>query len=322
MHYHFSELLSKLSTLGLEQWHYELPSRLGEWEKAARHGNATKWHKLIDKLPKITTQSASLGSTVTLNQPAISEYEQKVFNGLLQQFKPWRKGPYNIFGVDIDTEWRSDFKWDRIAPHISPLANRNVLDVGCGSGYHMWRMLEQQAKCVVGVDPTELFFNQFLILKRYLPNEPVYFIPLGIEDIPVSQAFDTVFSMGVFYHRRDPILFLQQLKDQLVSGGELVLETLIVPGCEQTVLVPADRYAQMSNVWYLPSVKALILWLSKVGFVNIRIVDIDQTSTDEQRKTEWIEGQSLVDFLDPNDPNLTIEGYPAPTRATVIANRK
>jgi tRNA (mo5U34)-methyltransferase len=322
MHYHFSELLSKLSTLGLEQWHYELPSRLGEWEKAARHGNATKWHKLIDKLPKITTQSASLGSTVTLNQPAISEYEQKVFNGLLKQFKPWRKGPYNIFGVDIDTEWRSDFKWDRIAPHISPLANRNVLDVGCGSGYHMWRMLEQQAKCVVGVDPTELFFNQFLILKRYLPNEPVYFIPLGIEDIPVSQAFDTVFSMGVFYHRRDPILFLQQLKDQLVSGGELVLETLIVPGCEQTVLVPADRYAQMSNVWYLPSVKALTLWLSKVGFVNIRIVDIDQTSTDEQRKTEWIEGQSLVDFLDPNDPNLTIEGYPAPTRATVIANRK
>ena len=322
MHYHFSEFLSNLGKLGLEQWHYDLPARLGDWENAARHGNATKWEKLIDKLPKISTHSFSLGQTVTLNQPAITEYEQKVFNGLLQQFKPWRKGPYNIFGVAIDTEWRSDFKWDRIAPHISPLSGRKVLDVGCGSGYHLWRMLEQEAKCVIGVDPTELFFNKFLILKRYLPLEPVYFIPLGIEDLPVSHGFDTVFSMGVFYHRRDPILFLQQLKDQLVSGGELVLETLVVPGCEQTVLVPSDRYAQMSNIWYLPSVKALTLWLKKVGFTNIRVVDVDQTSTNEQRKTEWIEGQSLADFLDPSDPNLTIEGYPAPTRATFIANRK
>lgn len=322
MHYHFSELLTNLSSIGLTQWHYELPRRLGEWEQAARHGNANKWHKLIDKLPKIATQSVSLGQTVSLHQPTISEYEQKVFNGLLQQFKPWRKGPYNIFGVAIDTEWRSDFKWDRIAPHITPLANRKVLDVGCGSGYHLWRMLEQNAQCVVGVDPTELFFNQFLILKRYMPLTPVYYIPLGIEDLPISHGFDTVFSMGVFYHRRDPILFLQQLKDQLVSGGELVLETLVVPGCEQTVLVPTDRYAQMSNVWYLPSVKALTLWLEKVGFINVRVVDIDQTTTAEQRKTEWIEGQSLADFLDPENPSLTIEGYPAPTRATVIANRK
>jgi len=197
-----------------------------------------------------------------------------------------------------------------------------VLDVGCGSGYHMWRMLNEKARFVMGVDPTDLFFYQFLIIKRFLPSYPVYFLPLGVEDLPQSNGFDTVFSMGVFYHRRDPILFLQQLKDQLVSGGELVLETLIVEGDVNTVLVPTDRYAQMGNVWYLPSIDALTLWLNKVGFINVRMVDVSATTVSEQRKTEWIDGQSLSDFLDPDDPSLTIEGYPAPQRATFIANKK
>jgi tRNA (mo5U34)-methyltransferase len=31
--------------------------------------------------------------------------------------------------------------------------------------------------------------------------------------------------MGVLYHRRSPLEHLWQLKDQLVNGGELVLET-------------------------------------------------------------------------------------------------
>ena len=96
---------------------------------------------------------------------------------------------------------------------------------------------------------------------------------------------------------------------------------MIIEGDENTVLVPQERYAQMRNVWFIPSAKALESWLKKVGFSNIRLVNIDQTSLDEQRKTEWIDTQSLSDFLDPNDPNKTVEGYPAPLRAIFIANK-
>ena len=322
MHPHFQALLSALPSNKLTSWAYELPALLQRWEQKNRHGNTQKWQKLIDKLPNIEPETVLFNESVCLENSHINEYEQRVFRGLLQQFKPWRKGPYNIFGVHIDTEWRSDYKWERIAPHISNLKDRKVLDVGCGSGYHMWRMINEEARFVMGVDPTDLFFYQFLIIKRFLPSYPVYFLPLGVEDLPKSNGFDTVFSMGVFYHRRDPILFLQQLKDQLVSGGELVLETLIVEGDVNTVLVPTDRYAQMGNVWYLPSIDALSLWLNKVGFINVRMVDVSATTVSEQRKTEWIDGQSLSDFLDPDDPNLTIEGYPAPQRATFIANKK
>ncbi|MCK5863518.1 MAG: DUF1698 domain-containing protein, partial [Marinobacter adhaerens] len=50
-------------------------------------------------------------------------------------------------------------------------------------------------------------------------------------------------------------------------------------------------------------------------------VDVTPTTTDEQRSTDWMRFNSLQDFLDPNDPSKTVEGYPGPLRATVIAEK-
>jgi tRNA (mo5U34)-methyltransferase len=235
---------------------------------------------------------------------------------------PWRKGPFSLFGIDIDTEWRSDWKWDRVVQHIETLEGRKVLDVGCGSGYHLFRMLGEKAELVVGIDPTELFYYQFSIFKKYLSNSPIHYLPLGIEDMPSQNSFDTVFSMGVLYHRRDPIEFLYQLKNQLRSGGQLVLETIVVDGDIDTVLMPGERYAQMRNVWFLPSNLALKQWLERVGFIDIQLVDESITTSEEQRATEWMTNHSLADFLDPDDASLTVEGYPAPTRSVFIAKKK
>ena len=127
--------------------------------------------------------------------------------------------------------------------------------------------------------------------------------------------------MGVLYHRRSPIDHLLALRDTLRPGGELVLETLVVEGDEHTVLVPGERYAQMPNVYFLPSSLALAQWLTRAGFTNVRIVDEAITTQDEQRRTDWMTYQSLADFLDPNDPSRTIEGYPAPRRAVLVAER-
>ncbi|KLU19347.1 tRNA methyltransferase, partial [Proteus mirabilis] len=223
---------------------------------------------------------------------------------------------------NIDTEWRSDWKWDRVLPHISPLKGRHVLDVGCGSGYHMWRMLGEEAEFVVGIDPTELFLCQFEAVRKLLGDDQrAHLLPLGIEQLPALKAFDTVFSMGVLYHRRSPLDHLWQLKDQLVSEGELVLESLVIEGDEFQCLIPGDRYAQMRNVYFIPSAKMLKVWLEKCGFVDVRIVDQAVTSLDEQRRTEWMPTDSLAEFLDPNDQTKTIEGYPAPLRAILVAKK-
>lgn len=252
----------------------------------------------------------------------LTPHQQQVLRQALEALIPWRKGPFSLFGEYIDTEWRSDWKWQRLAPHISPLQNRRVLDVGCGNGYYAWRMLGAGAKEVIGIDPSPRFVVQFAVFKQYFPQAPVDVLPLTLEALPPKLAcFDTCFSMGVFYHRRSPMDHLRELKDTLRPGGELVLETLVIEGENGQVLVPPGRYASMSNVWFIPSVPSLVAWLQKCGFEGVRCVDINQTSVQEQRSTEWMRFLSLPDFLNPNNPNQTLEGHPAPRRALLIAQK-
>ncbi|NMP32627.1 tRNA 5-methoxyuridine(34)/uridine 5-oxyacetic acid(34) synthase CmoB [Thalassotalea sp. M1531] len=306
----------------LSHWLDTLPAQLTQWQKHHLHGEYAQWQKVLAQLPVTNTNDVDIETCVSVGRSdEIAPGELKRLEHMLKKLKPWRKGPYHVHGLHIDTEWRSDFKWDRLVPHISDLKGRYVLDIGCGSGYHLWRMKGAGADFVVGIDPTQLFVMQFNAIQHFIQNNNVHLLPLGVEQLPELNAFDTVFAMGVLYHRRSPIDFLYQLKSQLVKGGELVLETLIVDGDENTVLVPGERYAKMRNVWFLPSGKAMCAWLERCGFNNVKMVNTDTTAIEEQRKTEWIDTESLSDFLDPNDPTKTIEGYPAPKRAIFIATK-
>ncbi|WP_286272150.1 tRNA 5-methoxyuridine(34)/uridine 5-oxyacetic acid(34) synthase CmoB [Thalassotalea hakodatensis] len=319
---YFASFYQQIAINKLAPWLTSLPQQLARWQKEQLHGEFSHWQKTLEALPNTSPSIIDFSSQVKIGEKSdINEGEYKRAENLLKKLKPWRKGPYHLHGLHIDTEWRSDFKWDRLYPHISNLQDKYVLDIGCGSGYHLWRMKGSGAKFVVGIDPTQLFFMQFQAIQHFAKDTSVNLLPLGVEDLPELAAFDTVFAMGVLYHRRSPIDFLYQLKAQLVKGGELVLETLIVDGDENTVLVPGERYAKMRNVWFLPSAKAMCAWLERCGFSNVRVVNADITTVEEQRKTDWIDTESLQDFLDPNDNSKTIEGYPAPKRAIFIANK-
>ena len=318
----FRPFYQQIATGPLSAWLETLPLQLKQWEKQT-HGDYAKWAKLIDFLPHLEADHIELKSAVRSERICpLSDGQKQRITYLLKQLMPWRKGPYDLHGIYIDCEWRSDFKWQRVLPHLAPLQDRLILDVGCGSGYHMWRMLGEGAQMVVGIDPTELFLCQFEAVRKLLNDDRrANLIPLGIEQMQPLGVFDTVFSMGVLYHRKSPLDHLSQLKNQLRKGGELVLETLVVDGDVNTALVPADRYAKMKNVYFIPSVDCLINWLQKTGFNNVRCVDVALTSLQEQRKTEWLENESLIDFLNPQDHDQTIEGYPAPKRAVILANK-
>ena len=320
-----------LANNGMPGWADLLPAQLHEVFEQRPHGDQERWREAIARMPAPATRTLHLDrGLIQVGEDQDSTPQQRdALRESLQLMHPWRKGPYLLHGVMVDTEWHSDWKWDRLAPHIAPLGGRRVLDVGCGNGYHCWRMLGAGADLVVGIDPTMLFHAQFLALSRLFAAadtqqrvERVMHLPLGIERVPAALAcFDTVFSMGVLYHRRSPIDHLLELRDLLRPGGELVLETLIVEGDERTVLVPQGRYAKMRNVWFIPSVAALELWLRRAGYAEIRTVDVTPTTSQEQRATDWMRFESLSDFLDPADSAITVEGYPAPRRAIVLANR-
>lgn len=312
-------LIVNLRGTPLAAWATSLPELLAA-KLADGHGDLPRWQAALDALPALDAAQRELGECFALAGACTAE-QRAVLEQALKGLMPWRKGPFELFGVHIDTEWHSDWKWARVAPHLD-LHGKRVLDVGCGNGYYQWRMLGAGAAGVVGVDPNWLFFCQFLAMKRYLPELPAWHLPLALEELPEKlEGFDTALSMGVLYHRRSPIDHLLALKDCLVRGGELVLETLVVDGDVNTVLVPEDRYAQMRNVWFLPSVPALALWLRRAGFVDVRCVDVSVTSVEEQRSTAWMTYQSLPDFLDAQDRSKTVEGLPAPTRAVLLARK-
>lgn len=318
----YRPLFRALGDAGADAWAAQLPGLLNSTFAEQTHGDWSRWQQAVDELPILPPPNRDLLDSVRIgNHSDISDALRDSLRNILKKLHPWRKGPYWLYGVHVDSEWRSDWKWERIKDHIAPLQNRLVLDVGCGNGYHCWRMLGAGARMVVGIDPTLLSVMQFQAVRKLYGSAPVYVLPLGIEDVPAEmKVFDTVFSMGVFYHRRSPIDHLLELKGCLRPGGELILETLVIEGDDERVLVPENRYAQMRNVWFLPSSTALMGWMRRCGFKNIRLCNVAKTTLEEQRSTEWMQFNSLKDFLDPQCNDLTVEGLPAPVRAIVLAN--
>jgi len=335
----YEPLFRQLEAEGHAGWVQSLRTACEEAVQSDRHGLLPTWMELLKQIPVPEQPSWDIrdghvvvpgrGSGVFFGQTPTANSKEPgpkktpdPFLQLLQQFRPWRKGPFRIDDVLIDTEWRSDLKWDRIADHVE-WRDRRVLDVGCGNGYFGWRMLDAGAQSVVGLDPFLLFVMQHEIVRRLTGDAPNYVLPLTDECLtPRLKAFDVALSMGVLYHRTSPIDHLQMLRDSLKPGGQLVLETLIVESDEPTVLVPNDRYAKMRNVWFIPSPPMLALWLQRTGFSDIKVTDITPTTSSEQRSTDWMTFESLSDFLDPEDPTLTIEGHPGPVRAVLTAKPK
>lgn len=237
---------------------------------------------------------------------------------LAKELKPWRKGPFTLFDTFIDTEWQSNLKYDIIKDSFN-LEGKSVADIGCNNAYYLFRMLEQNPAKLVGFDPSPITYLQFEFINKFINSEIQYEL-LGVEHLlEYKEKFDVIFCLGVLYHRKDPITMLKYLKQSLNSGGEVILDTIIINGEDEICLTPRDRYAKMRNVFFLPTLSALKNWLFRAGFKEVEHIANKQTDIEEQRKTEWIHGESLETFLDENDPSKTVEGYPAPIRCYVKA---
>ena len=281
------------------------------------HGDLPRWRAALSSLPMVETSASPDRPTPELG---VKARDHNTLRKHLMELHPWRKGPLRLAGLKIETEWRSDWKWDRIAPHIDLRAQR-VLDIGSGNGYFGLRMLGAGAEFVVGIDPAVLFVMQWLACRHFSGEIPNYVLPLAVEELPdIPIELDTVFSMGVLYHRKDPAHHLKRIQAMLKNGGTMVLETLVLPKSrEEGLLVPGNRYARMRNVWAIPGTKRLLNWVREAGFRIAEVVDLTPTTTLEQKTTDWMRFESLEQALDPSDRSLTVEGLPAPVRAMVIA---
>ncbi len=246
-----------------------------------------------------------------------SEHKEEIEN-CAKLMLPWRKGPFKIGSLFIDTEWQSFIKYKIIEPHFN-LKDKVVADVGCNNGYYMFKMLSQEPKKIVGFDPSALFFMQFDFVNTFVKSDIKYEL-LGIEHIQeYEHKFDTIFCLGVLYHRSDPIGSLKSLSKSLNKGGELILDTFMIDGEDDICLTPKERYSKIPNIYFIPTINALKNWCYRAGFSKVEVLEVKTTNLNEQRKTEWINSQSLNDFLDQDNPTKTVEGYPAPKRVYIKA---
>lgn len=243
------------------------------------------------------------------------------------KLSPWKKGPFDLFGMEIDAEWRSDYKWERILKSLDPkeLENKVVLDVGCNNGYFLFRMANFNPKLALGIDPVLHMQAQFDFLQSYFKDDRVKFELFGVEHLPIfKEVFDTIFHMGIIYHHRHPIQQMLDIREALRPGGVVYLETIGIPGEDSYALFPEDRYARMGNVWFVPTLSCFMNWAKKAKLIDVELVADTDLTEDEQRLTKWCPPpfQSLRDSLDPKDPNKTIEGHPAPRRFLIKARKK
>jgi len=317
-------LLQHGRRLKIDQWYKALETLIRDKRIFLDNakGNYLKFQTILDTMPAIAPSIVDLESrAVTIGDPAdLGLEDYRLIKDALGQLCPWRKGPFNLFGILIDSEWQSWMNWERLIHHITVLKGLCILDIGSSNGYYMFRMAACNPLMVLGLEPQSNFYFQYLAMQKYLNQKNVFCLPVSHDQLPkMDKYFDTVFCMGVLYHQKSPVQMLKDIYDSMRSGGELVIENLIINSKENFCLFPKDRYAKMRNIFFIPDLLVMESWLLRAGFTNVRCVDIAKTSSEEQRKTKWIQTETLEDFLDPDDHDKTVEGYPAPVRAIFIA---
>ncbi len=322
----FEPFLTRLARTPAAAWAVSLRQLTAARLCPECHGDLPAWRAALASLPAMDPEVIRLDAPCVAVEPkqAMDAAARRALHAGLAGLHPWRKGPFCLHGITIDAEWRSDWKWRRVEGAIGALDGRLVLDVGCGNGYYGYRALGAGAAVVLGIDPTLRFVLQFLAVNQYLREDRLAVVPAADTDLPLAAAagpFDTVLSMGVLYHRRNAAAHLAQLYRALRPGGELVLETLVLADDPKRVLKLSGRYARMRNVHAIPGTDRLIDWVAAAGFRGIEVVDISRTTPCEQRSTAWMRFESLAHCLDPTDPQRTVEGHPAPTRAILVAAR-
>ena len=317
--------MEHLSHFELASYETALGNQLAPVEKRF-HGNdrkARSYLSMLAGLPAIDPTGIDLDrDRIRIGRSQdLGMDDQRAMREALRIMIPWRKGPFEVFGIQVDSEWVSSLKWDRVRPHLASLKGRRILDIGSSCGYYMFRMCAAEPALVLGIEPYLTFYFQFQLLQRYIRAERVFTLPLRLEALPImSGCFDTVFCMGILYHQRDSLRILERIRQMMSRAGQLILETLVLAEDGDAEIRPPGRYAKMNNVFTIPTVTRLENWLQAAGYSDIRCVDVTPTTLAEQRATDWINSESLEDFLDPQNSGLTVEGHPAPVRAVVLAH--
>ena len=102
------------------------------------------------------------------------------------------------------------------------VANKDVLDFGCGGGLQAAAIARNGARYVVGIDTNEKNLNQARNLARELRLENQMDFATRLED-RFKNRFDVVISQNSMEHFSDPLGILEQMKSALKPRGSILI---------------------------------------------------------------------------------------------------
>jgi len=284
--------------------------------------NFSHFESLLSNLPSFKSKFLDFSGPIVRigKKQEISAPDHEKIKKAVNYLIPWRKGPFSLFGLPIDGEWRSDFKWDNVKKKLPTLEGKILCDLGCNNGYYMFRSSYYKPKLIIGLDPAPRYFFAFNLFQKYAQLENVKYELWGHEELGFfNKFFDIIFCMGILYHHPDPIGILKRIHRALKKNGQIIIESQGIPGKETMALFPSQQYAKVNSIWFVPTAPCLINWVKRAGFNRVNLFHSHKLSSDEQRKTPLSPFESLDDYLSPINKNLTVEGYPAPMRYYIRA---
>lgn len=99
--------------------------------------------------------------------------------------------------------------------------DKTVLDAGCGMGRYSYLASKMGAKRVIGIDISNSVYSTRYIKERF---DNTAFIRGSILHLPFPfSTFDSVMSIGVLHHARDPKKAFERLVELLKPGGEIFI---------------------------------------------------------------------------------------------------
>jgi tRNA (mo5U34)-methyltransferase len=155
----------------------------------------------------------------------VDEIEKKIM-----ELGPWFHN-LSLLGVQTAPDhFLGDYpsaKWQNFQKAIpDDLTGMSVLDIGCNAGFYSIEMKRRGARRVLGIDHDEQYLGQARFAAEILELD-IAFEQMSVYDAPrLSERFDLVLFMGVFYHLRYPLLALDLLR-QYVTKDWFIFQSML-----------------------------------------------------------------------------------------------
>ena len=134
-----------------------------------------------------------------------NEYDNEIF------FQEYAKMPRSAEGLSAAGEWH------QLKPLFPPLAGKDVLDLGCGYGWHCRYSVENGAEQVLGIDLSRKMIEE---ARRRNPDRRIEYRVCGIEEYDYPKdRWDCVISNLALHYIKNIELVFEKVHRTLKPGG-------------------------------------------------------------------------------------------------------